>query len=226
MVWVSAETRVGRRWISPTLLSVRRCGGERDAQKCGSCAPCRTPCAPPHSLGSLSSPLLPAPRATPLCRPRDIATTPSPPASRIYTVSPVSLFLLPPLSSSSHPSHLLFGNDDTTTNGYQAAPLNGGVWTPLATPFLADEEIDYAAWKTHVLRLAGSGSGLVIMGTNGEAIHLSTPERFELVRPHASTSPKPVSLDPDHRWVQARALSRRRLPTVAMRPERVRMQPS
>ena len=47
-----------------------------------------------------------------------------------------------------------------TTNGYQAAPLNGGVWTPLATPFLADEEIDYAAWKTHVLRLAGSGSGL------------------------------------------------------------------
>lgn len=69
-----------------------------------------------------------------------------------------------------------------TTNGYQAAPLNGGVWTPLATPFLADEEIDYAAWKTHVLRLAGSGSGLVIMGTNGEAIHLSTPERFELVR--------------------------------------------
>ncbi|KAJ9475019.1 Dihydrodipicolinate synthase [Pseudozyma hubeiensis] len=78
-----------------------------------------------------------------------------------------------------------------TTNGYQPTPLQPGVWTPLATPFDASEEIDYAAWKTHVLRIASAGSGLVIMGTNGEAIHLSAPERFQLVstaRQHLSSS--------------------------------------
>lgn len=68
-----------------------------------------------------------------------------------------------------------------TTNGHQPSPLHSGVWTPLATPFDTNEEIDYAAWKTHVLRIASAGSGLVIMGTNGEAIHLSSSERFELV---------------------------------------------
>lgn len=69
-----------------------------------------------------------------------------------------------------------------TTNGYQPTPLKAGVWTPLATPFIPDtEEIDYDAWKLHVLRIARAGSGLVIMGTNGEAHHLSTPERSQLV---------------------------------------------
>ncbi|SPC61367.1 related to dihydrodipicolinate synthetase family protein [Ustilago sp. UG-2017b] len=68
-----------------------------------------------------------------------------------------------------------------TTSGYQPTPLKAGVWTPLATPFDSNEEIDYAAWKKHVLRIASAGSGLVIMGTNGEAIHLSSSERHELV---------------------------------------------
>lgn len=68
-----------------------------------------------------------------------------------------------------------------TTNGHQPVPLQAGVWTPLATPFDTNEEIDYAAWKTHVLRIASAGSGLVIMGTNGEAHHLSKEERFQLV---------------------------------------------
>ncbi|SJX64737.1 uncharacterized protein SRS1_15554 [Sporisorium reilianum f. sp. reilianum] len=68
-----------------------------------------------------------------------------------------------------------------TTNGYQPTPLQPGVWTPLATPFDANEEIDLASWKTHVLRIASAGSGLVVMGTNGEAIHLNASERFQLV---------------------------------------------
>lgn len=68
-----------------------------------------------------------------------------------------------------------------STNARTPAPLQPGVWTPLATPFDANEEVDYAAWKTHVLRIANAGSGLVVMGTNGEAIHLSTEERFQLV---------------------------------------------
>ncbi|EST08897.1 DapA-like protein [Kalmanozyma brasiliensis GHG001] len=79
----------------------------------------------------------------------------------------------------------------TQSNGYTPAPLKAGVWTPLATPFDSSEEIDYASWKTHVLRVASAGSHLVVMGTNGEAIHLSSSERFELVRTareHLSTS--------------------------------------
>ena len=68
-----------------------------------------------------------------------------------------------------------------TTNGYQPTPLQAGVWTPLATPFDANEELDLATWKTHVLRIASAGSGLVVMGTNGEAIHLNAQERFQLV---------------------------------------------
>ncbi|CDR88925.1 uncharacterized protein SPSC_05757 [Sporisorium scitamineum] len=68
-----------------------------------------------------------------------------------------------------------------TTNGYQPTPLQPGVWTPLATPFDANEEIDYASWKKHVLRIASARSGLVVMGTNGEAIHLNASERFQLV---------------------------------------------
>lgn len=67
------------------------------------------------------------------------------------------------------------------TSHYEALPLRAGIYSPLVTPFDADEDIDYGAWKTHVLRIAGAGVGLVIMGTNGEAVHLSTEERYELV---------------------------------------------
>ncbi|SNX86962.1 related to dihydrodipicolinate synthetase family protein [Melanopsichium pennsylvanicum] len=80
-----------------------------------------------------------------------------------------------------------------TTNGYQPTPLAAGVWTPLATPFKPHtEELDLASFRTHVARVASAGSGLVIMGTNGEAIHLSASERFTLVsvaREHLSSTP-------------------------------------
>lgn len=73
-------------------------------------------------------------------------------------------------------------NGANGANGHYAPlPLQAGIYSPLVTPFSADEEIDYAAWKTHVLRIAGAGVGLVIMGTNGEAVHLSTEERYALV---------------------------------------------
>ncbi|PWY98006.1 aldolase [Testicularia cyperi] len=72
------------------------------------------------------------------------------------------------------------GNGNATTT-YQAQPLQPGIYAPLVTPFDADEELDFVAWKTHVLRIARAGVGLVVMGTNGEAIHLSSDERYQLV---------------------------------------------
>lgn len=95
---------------------------------------------------------------------------------------------LPTICSSVHPLAVtplplenVATNMTQITHDHQPTLLQPGVWTPLATPFDASEEIDYVAWKTHVLRIASAGSGLVIMGTNGEAIHLSAPERFQLV---------------------------------------------
>ncbi|KAK4058406.1 hypothetical protein OIO90_000564 [Microbotryomycetes sp. JL221] len=61
-------------------------------------------------------------------------------------------------------------------------PFTNGVYCPIATPFVdGTEELDIKAWSTQVLRLAKAGMGLVIMGTNGEANHLSDEERSQLV---------------------------------------------
>lgn len=52
-----------------------------------------------------------------------------------------------------------------------ARPFPNGVYCPLITPFTADEEIDFVAWETQVVRLAKAGMGLVLLGTNGEGRH-------------------------------------------------------
>ncbi|KAF7305980.1 Dihydrodipicolinate synthase [Mycena chlorophos] len=60
-------------------------------------------------------------------------------------------------------------------------PFNAGVWCPLITPFTPDEEIDYPALKAQVLRLAKARMGIVLLGTNGEAAHLSDVERRTVI---------------------------------------------
>lgn len=55
-------------------------------------------------------------------------------------------------------------------------------YTPLVTPFLPDESIDFKAFEAQVLRLTEAGMGLVVLGTNGEASHCSDSERAALVR--------------------------------------------
>ncbi|KAK4699291.1 4-hydroxy-2-oxoglutarate aldolase, partial [Phenoliferia sp. Uapishka_3] len=60
-------------------------------------------------------------------------------------------------------------------------PFPNGVYCPLITPFLENEELDIPAWETQVLRLAKAGMGLVLLGTNGEASHLSDEERVTLI---------------------------------------------
>ncbi|CAK9779500.1 putative dihydrodipicolinate synthase [Cutaneotrichosporon oleaginosum] len=52
-----------------------------------------------------------------------------------------------------------------------------GVSVPLTTPFKADDSVDTGALATQVVRLAKAGVGIVLLGTNGEASHLSQAER-------------------------------------------------
>ncbi|WWC91804.1 uncharacterized protein L201_006751 [Kwoniella dendrophila CBS 6074] len=52
-----------------------------------------------------------------------------------------------------------------------------GVSVPLVTAMNADESINYDALAKQTVRLAKAGMGIVLLGTNGEASHLSPEER-------------------------------------------------
>lgn len=57
-----------------------------------------------------------------------------------------------------------------------------GIYPPLPTFFDAEEDLDLATYQQHIQRLIGSGiSGLVVMGTNGEAVHLTSEERGQVI---------------------------------------------
>ncbi|KAK9895133.1 aldolase [Cystobasidium minutum MCA 4210] len=70
----------------------------------------------------------------------------------------------------------------TTSNGSSLRPFPKGVYTPLTTPFTQDEEVDYNALVKQVIRLAKAKMGIVLLGTNGEAIHLSDAERQKVTK--------------------------------------------
>jgi dihydrodipicolinate synthase/N-acetylneuraminate lyase len=64
-----------------------------------------------------------------------------------------------------------------------ARPFTDGVYCPLITPFNpATEAIDFDALQTQVVRLANAHMGIVVLGTNGEASHLSDAERAAVIR--------------------------------------------
>jgi len=57
-----------------------------------------------------------------------------------------------------------------------------GIYPPLPTFFDADDELDLDTLQQHIRRLEGSGiAGYVVMGTNGEAVHLSSNERVQVI---------------------------------------------
>ena len=57
-----------------------------------------------------------------------------------------------------------------------------GIYPPLPTFFDAREELDLTTFQAHIARLAKSGiTGFVVMGSNGEAVHLSSDERAEVI---------------------------------------------
>ena len=58
-----------------------------------------------------------------------------------------------------------------------------GIYAPVTLFFSEDESIDYDALRKHIIRLAsGKLTGLVISGSNGEAVHLSKTERAEVIK--------------------------------------------
>lgn len=70
-----------------------------------------------------------------------------------------------------------------------------GLFPPIPTPFTAEEEIDYDALKKNIAKWnAFDFAGLVVQGSNGEAVYMSEAERVELVRFVRSQLPRPKLL--------------------------------
>ena len=79
----------------------------------------------------------------------------------------------------------------TSTNGHaangqatQSRPLSCGIYAPTMTFFDPEsEDLDIPTIKEHAERLARAGlAGLVIMGSNGEAVHCSREEKAQVVK--------------------------------------------
>lgn len=57
-------------------------------------------------------------------------------------------------------------------------PLTGGVYVPTVAFFSANEDVDTTTVEKHAIFLANAGvSGIVVQGSNGEAVHLDRAER-------------------------------------------------
>lgn len=60
--------------------------------------------------------------------------------------------------------------------------LRRGIYVPLPTFFTETEDLDLATCRQHVRALSQTGlAGYVVMGTNGEAVHLSENERVQMI---------------------------------------------
>ena len=56
----------------------------------------------------------------------------------------------------------------------------GGVYAPICTPFLADEELDLGALRSNLARYAEARvQGLLTLGSNGENRSLDEEERLD-----------------------------------------------
>lgn len=70
-----------------------------------------------------------------------------------------------------------------TAFAYQHRRLPDGVYVPTVAFFKANDELDLEAIQRHAIHLAESGvAGLVVHGSNGEAVHLSREERSQVIQ--------------------------------------------
>ena len=61
--------------------------------------------------------------------------------------------------------------------------LANGIYPPLPTFFDTNDELDIPTLQRHIQRLVDSGiAGYVLMGSNGEAVHLTNDERVRLIQ--------------------------------------------
>jgi L-threo-3-deoxy-hexylosonate aldolase len=79
------------------------------------------------------------------------------------------------------------------TNGEHAAsngitkaknPLRHGIYSPVMTFFDPDtEDVDYPSCRKHAVRLCEAGLvGIIVMGSNGEAVHLNKEEKIKITQ--------------------------------------------
>lgn len=70
------------------------------------------------------------------------------------------------------------------SNGTSRTPLRHGIYAPTMTFFDPQtEEVDIPTVKRHAVRLAEAGLvGLVTMGSNGEAVHMTREEKIAVTK--------------------------------------------
>lgn len=61
-------------------------------------------------------------------------------------------------------------------------PLPKGIYTPIPTFFLPNEDLDIPAFAAHVVYVAKSGTIPVVIGSAGEAPHLTSSDRTQLIK--------------------------------------------
>jgi 4-hydroxy-2-oxoglutarate aldolase len=67
--------------------------------------------------------------------------------------------------------------------------LQGGIYPPLPTFFDQQDELDLVTLRRHIRRLAEAGiAGYVVMGSNGEAVHLAKEERAQVIEAARATA--------------------------------------
>ncbi|HLI07662.1 MAG TPA: dihydrodipicolinate synthase family protein [Ktedonobacteraceae bacterium] len=73
--------------------------------------------------------------------------------------------------------------------------IPAGIYPPLPTFFMEDEELDLATLRRHVQALNGSGiAGYVVMGSNGESVHLNGDERARVIETVRAVAGREVPL--------------------------------
>src|SRR5437870_6397190 len=64
----------------------------------------------------------------------------------------------------------------------ESSILKDGIYPPLPTFFDEQDELDLVTLRRHIQRLAETGvAGYVVLGTNGEAVHLTSEERAQVI---------------------------------------------
>ena len=64
----------------------------------------------------------------------------------------------------------------------ESSILRDGIYPPLPTFFDEQDELDLVTLRRHIQRLIDTGiTGYVAMGTNGEAVHLTSEERAKII---------------------------------------------
>src|SRR5438128_5500667 len=71
----------------------------------------------------------------------------------------------------------------------ESSILRDGIYPPLPTFFDQQDELDLVTLRRHIQRLAEAGvAGYVVMGSNGEAVHLAKEERAQVIEAVRATS--------------------------------------